>query len=131
MIDYAVTEILREKIFVGVPNYGYDWALPYVRGESRAQSLSNTAAVGRARERQAAIQYDMTAEAPFFTYFDRPETYADAVEHIVWFQNARSAEAILRLVSEYGLRGAGVWNIMQYFPSLWTVMNQLYTIRKL
>lgn len=131
VIDYAVTEIPREKIFVGVPNYGYDWALPYVRGESRAQSLSNTAAVKRARERQAAIQYDETAEAPFFTYFDRPETYADAVEHIVWFQNARSAEAILRLVSEYGLQGAGVWNIMQYFPSLWTVMNQLYTIRKL
>lgn len=131
VIDYAVTEIPREKIFVGVPNYGYDWALPYVRGESRAQSLSNTAAVNRARERQAAIQYDTTAEAPFFTYFDRPETYADAIEHIVWFQNARSAEAILRLVTEYGLRGEGVWNIMQFFPSLWTVMNQLYTIRKL
>lgn len=131
VIDYAVTEIPREKIFIGVPNYGYDWALPYVRGESRAQSLSNTAAVNRARERQAAIQYDETAEAPFFTYFDRPQTYADAVEHIVWFQNARSAEAILRLVSEYGIRGAGVWNIMRYFPSLWTVMNRLYTILKM
>lgn len=130
VVDYAVTEIPRGKIFIGVPNYGYDWALPYVRGESRAQSLSNAEAVNRARERQAAIQFDETAQAPFFTYFDRPETYDDAVEHIVWFQNARSADAILRLVAEYGIRGAGVWNIMRYFPALWTVMNQLYRIQK-
>lgn len=131
VIDYAVTEIPREKLFIGIPNYGYDWALPYVRGESRAESLGNVEAVERALERNAAIEYDETAQAPFYHYFDRPETYADAVEHIVWFQNARSAEAMLRLVAEYGLTGAGIWNIMRFFPSLWLVANQLYRIRKL
>ena len=131
VIDYAVTEIPREKILVGVPNYGYDWALPYVRGESMAQSLGNAEAVVLALEKSAAIQYDETAQAPFFTYFDRPQTYADAVEHIVWFQNAKSADAMLRLVSEYGLYGAGIWNIMRYFPALWLVANSLYTIIKL
>ncbi len=130
VINYALTEIPREKIFIGIPNYGYDWALPYVRGESRAESLSNTAALERALERNAAIEYDETAQAPFYTYYDRPQTYADAVEHIVWFENARSSEAMLRLISEYGLTGAGVWNIMRYFPSLWLVANSLYTIRK-
>ena len=52
------------------------------------------------------------------------------MEHIVWFQNARSADAQLRLVREYGLAGIGVWNIMRYFPSLWLVLHQLYTIEK-
>lgn len=131
VLDYAVTEIDRDKIFMGIPNYGYDWALPYVRGESRAQSLSNTQAVRRAYERQAAIEYDETAQSPFYTYYDRPQTYEDAVEHIVWFQNASSSEASLRLISEYSIRGAGVWNIMRYFPSFWTLANRLYTIRKL
>ncbi len=131
IIDYAVTVIPRDKIMVGIPNYGYDWSLPYVRGESRAQSLSNTAAVERALDRNAEIQYDETAQAPFFTYYDRPVSYRDAVEHIVWFENARSSEAALRLVSEYGLFGVGIWNIMNYFPSLWLVMNSLYRIRKL
>lgn len=130
VIDYAVTEIPREKLFVGIPNYGYDWALPYVRGESRAESLGNVEAVERALERNAAIQYDETAQAPFYHYFDRPQTYADAVEHVVWFENARSVEAKLRLVREYGMTGAGVWNIMRFFPALWMVANQLYTIRK-
>jgi len=131
VIDYAVTEIPREKIFVGIPNYGYDWPLPYVRGESKARSLGNVEAVQLALDRGVAIEYDDVAQAPYFTYYDRPETYDDAVEHIVWFGNARSSDAMLRLVSEYGLDGAGVWNIMKYFPALWSVMNSLYTIRKL
>ncbi len=131
VVDYAVTEIPPEKMFLGVPNYGYDWALPYVRGESKAQSLGNVEAVNLARRKNAAIEYDETAQAPFFTYFDRPATYSDAVEHIVWFQNARSADAMLRLVNEYGMYGAGVWNLTRFFPALWLVMNSLYSIMKL
>lgn len=130
VLDYAVTEIPREKIFLGVPNYGYDWALPYVRGETKAESLGNVAAVERALEQNAAIQYDETAQAPYFTYYDRPATFSDAVQHIVWFQNAKSADAMLRLVREYGIEGAGVWNIMRYFPALWLIINSLYRIRK-
>lgn len=131
VVDYAVTEIPAEKLFLGVPNYGYDWALPYVRGESKAQSLGNVEAVELALKKNAAIQYDEQAQAPFFTYFDRPATYSDAVEHIVWFENARSADAMLRLVNEYGMYGAGVWNLTRFFPSLWLVMNSLYSIMKI
>ena len=131
VVEYGLTEIPAEKLFIGLPNYGYDWSLPYVRGESKARSLSNLMAVELALDRSAAIRYDEVAQAPFFTYFDRPETYADAVEHIVWFENARSADAKLRLIDEYGLDGTGVWNIMRWFPALWLVMNAQYTIRKM
>ena len=130
VIEYALTEIPAEKLFIGYPNYGYDWPLPFIKGETKAQSLSNVAAVDRARLRNAAIQYDDTAKAPFYTYFDRPETFSDAVEHEVWFQNARSADAMMRLVEEYGLTGGSVWNIMRYFPSLWLIVNALYSIEK-
>lgn len=130
VVDYAVTEIPREKILLGVPNYGYDWALPYVRGETKAESLGNVAAVERALEKNVDIRYDTTAQAPYFTYYDRPETFSDAVQHIVWFQNARSTDAMLRLIREYGIAGMGVWNIMRYFPALWLVANSLYRIRK-
>ena len=36
VLDYAVTVIPREKIYLGIPNYGYDWPLPFVQGETRA-----------------------------------------------------------------------------------------------
>ena len=58
VIDYARTEIPPQKLFVGIPNYGYDWPLPYVRGETRAQSLGNVQAVERALARGVAIEYD-------------------------------------------------------------------------
>lgn len=130
VLDYAVTAIPREKIFLGIPNYGYDWSLPYVRGESRARSLSNEDAVALARSRGARIMFDETAQSPYFNYYDRPATFSDAVEHEVWFENARGIDSSLRLVSEYGLRGSGVWNVMKYFPQLWAVLNSLYRIRK-
>lgn len=131
VLDYAITAIPRNKILMGVPNYGYDWKLPYVRGESMAESISNVEAVRRASAVGAEIEYDETAESPYYNYYDRPESFGDAVEHEVWFQNGRSSESLLRLVSSYRLSGFGVWNIMNYFPALWLVLNQLYKIKKI
>ena len=45
VLDYAVTEMPPEKIYLGIPNYGYDWPLPFRQGETKAQSISNQQAV--------------------------------------------------------------------------------------
>ena len=63
-VDYAVTEILPEKIFLGLSNYGYDWPLPFVQGVTRAPSISNQRAIELAIEHDVAIQYDETAQVP-------------------------------------------------------------------
>ncbi len=128
VLDYAISRIPADKVMMGIPNYGYDWALPYVRGESKAQSLSNVAAVKLAIDKNAAIQYDEESQTPFFTYFDRVN--GNPVEHVVWFDDARSMDAKLRLMNEKGLYGGSVWNVMNYFPQLWAVMNSLYSLEK-
>ena len=128
VIEYALTEIPAEKISIGIPTYGYDWTLPFERG-SAAEPLSSQEAVARAYDKKAQIQYDTLAQAPYYTYWQRDPNGIPR-EHIVWFQDARSADALLRLVQEYGLNGAGIWNIMRWFPQVWAVLNQLYTIRK-
>lgn len=125
VLDYAVTEIPSYKIFMGIPNYGYDWTLPFVPGESRARSLSNLDAVELARGRQAVIEFDEVAASPYFYYYD------GGVRHEVWFEDARSAEAKAGTLAGYGFRGCGVWNLMRYFPGLWVVINSLFNIRKI
>lgn len=125
VIEYAVTEIPPEKIFMGLPSYGYDWRLPYERGITVAEPVSNKTAIDLARRVGAEIQYDEEAQAPFFTYTDE-----GGAEHIVWFQDARSAEALASLAAEYSLDGIGVWNIMRWFGQLWPVLTGLYNIRK-
>ncbi|MBR7033019.1 MAG: LysM peptidoglycan-binding domain-containing protein [Clostridia bacterium] len=130
VLDYAVSEIPRDKILSGIPNYGYDWPLPYVKGETKAQTLTNTEAVEQAYEKQAEIRYDEVKSAPNYNYYDRPTSFDDAVEHIVWFENARSCDALLRLINEYDIAGSGVWNIMNYFPALWLTANAQFNIKK-
>ena len=124
VLDYAVTAIPPEKIFLGVPNYGYDWPLPFVQGVTRAQSISNQRAIELAIEHDIAIQYDETAQSPFFHYTDAAGTV-----HEVWFEDARSMDAKLRLIAEYGFRGAGFWNLMRPFSQTWLVLDSLYDIQ--
>ena len=68
---------------------GYDWPLPFVQGVTRAPSISNQRAIELAIEHDVAIQYDETAQAPFFHY-----TAADGTIHEVWFEDARSLSAV-------------------------------------
>jgi spore germination protein len=124
VLDYAVTAIPPEKILMGMPNYGYDWTLPYRRGTA-ARSLSNTQAIDLAVSTGAEIQFDTTSRAPFFYYSDN-----DGRSHVVWFDDARSVQARLRLVDEYGLGGVSYWTINRYFPQNWLVLDSMYDIRK-
>ena len=48
--------------------------------------------------------------------------------HEVWFEDARSMSAKLRLIARRGLRGAGYWNLMRPYPQGWTVLNALYDV---
>ena len=77
---------------MGIPNYGYDWTLPYVRGESKAQSLSNVEALRLAGEKNAEIMFSETAQTPYFNYFER-NSRGGASEHVVWFDDARSMDS--------------------------------------
>ena len=125
VLSYAVTEIAPDKILMGIPNYAYDFTLPYVRGSSMARPLSNVAAVQLAVEKGAEIQYDPVSEAPFFRY-----TGENGAVHEVWFQDARSVEASLALAKEFALTGVGYWNVMRWFPQNWLVLNSQYDILK-
>lgn len=125
VVRFAVSQIPPDKIFLGMPNYGYDWTLPYIKGQSRARSLGNMQATEQAVQVGAPIRFDTVAQSPHYNY------WRERAEHEVWFEDARSVQAKLLLAGEYQLRGVSIWNIMRYFPQLWLVLNQLYNIEKL
>ena len=125
ILDYAVTVIPSKKILMGIPNYGYDWTLPYVKGTT-ATALGNVEAVDLARKVYASIQYDYISQAPYFNYYD-----SNKKQHVVWFEDARSMDAKLRTANEYNLGGVSYWTIGKYFPQAWLVQNSLYNVKKL
>ena len=122
VVEYALTEIPSEKLWLGIPNYGYDWRLPFVQG-NKATSISNRYAVSLAQRYGAEIQYDTTAQTPWFRYTDE-----NGIVHEVWFEDARSIQAKLNLISEYGLSGTGYWNMMRPFPQNWPLLASKYHI---
>lgn len=123
VVEYALTQIPAEKIDLGIPNYGYDWPLPFERGVTKAATINNVQAVRIAVEHGAEIQFDMVAESPFFTYVE------DGTKHEVWFEDVRSLQGKFRLIEEYGLRGCGYWQIMQWFRANWLLLaNQFYIV---
>lgn len=123
VVDYALEEIPANKMYLGVPNYGYNWTLPFIRGDSRAISISNVTAVDTARKYGAEISFDALAAAPYFRYSDELGT-----AHEVWFEDARSIREKLALAATSNLRGVGYWNLMRPFPQNWLILNALYDI---
>ena len=107
VVEYALTKIPAEKINLGIPNYGYDWTLPYVKGTSKARTIGNIEAVQLAISQGVSIQFDEVAQSPFFTYVQ------NGLTHEVWFEDARSIYGKFGLVQEYSLRGMSYWQIMR------------------
>lgn len=124
VIEYAVTEIKPAKISMGIPNYGYDWPLPYERGVTRARTIGNVEAVRLALEMGVEISFDEIAGSPYFDYD------LNGVSHQVWFEDVRSLQGKFNLIKEFGLRGPGYWQIMQLFRANWLLLEDNFIIIK-
>lgn len=126
VVDYALTVIPADKILLGQNLYGYDWTLPFVEGGEAARAVSPQQAIAIARENNAVIQYDTSAQAPFFTYTD-----AEGNEHEVWFEDARSIQAKFDMIRELDLLGIAYWKLGLAFPQNWLLLDDQFTITKL
>ena len=124
VVEYALTQIPSEEINLGIPNYGYDWPLPYVRGVTKATTINNVQAVRIAIAQGAVIQFDELSQSPFFTYI------SEGTEHEVWFEDVRSLQEKFNLIKEYSLRGCGYWQIMQWFRANWLLLRNNFYILK-
>ncbi|MGE5582582.1 MAG: LysM peptidoglycan-binding domain-containing protein [Bacillota bacterium] len=125
-LSYAVTQIPRAKIIQGEPFYGYDWPLPHTP-EKLAVPVNLIEVYDLAYRHNARINYDNTAEAPWFRYTD-----GQGVTHEVWFEDARSFEAKYRTTKEFDVRGAGWWSYVNEpygFPQNWPLMGELFMVK--
>lgn len=127
VVEYALTQIPREKIYLGQNLYGYNWGTPFPpQGGAAAKALSPQQAIALALQENAMIQYDYQAQAPFFHYYDATGAY-----HEVWFEDARSIQAKFDLIKEFNLRGIMYWKLGLAFPQNWLLLTDNFTIKKI
>lgn len=123
VVEYAITEIPNTKVSVGIPNYGYDWPLPYEKGVTEAKTISNVMAIQIAVNNNSEIMFDEEAQTPFFNYKDN-----NGVMHEVWFEDVRSLQAKFNFVKEFDLRGMGYWNLMTWFFANWVLLEANFIV---
>ncbi len=124
-LNYILNYISPEKVIIGIATIGYDWELPYVMGTSEVNSMTLASAYNLARDVGAVINYDEVSQTPYYFY-----TVDGNIQHLVWFINAKSIDAVLGLVSKYSLSGISVWNITIFNPGLWLIIDSQYDIVK-
>ena len=124
VIEYATTVIPPEKILMGVPNYAYDWTLPFTQG-SVATTLTINGALNLAIEKGSQIIFDEKSQTPYFNYVDNMGNM-----HVVWFENARSIQSKLSLVNKFNLGGISYWTINSFWNVGFVVLNNMFNVNK-
>ncbi|MCA1322427.1 glycoside hydrolase family 18 protein [Bacillus tianshenii] len=124
VLEYALTEMPGNKIMMGQNLYGYDWTLPFKPGGEFAKAISPQAAIQLASDNNAAIEYDVKAQAPHFNY------WKEGKEHEVWFEDARSIQAKFDLLIELNLRGISYWKLGLSFPQNWLLITDNFNVVK-
>ncbi len=128
-LNYVASMVPTEKIYAGIQIIAYDWELPYVVGFSRVNSLSLDSAIKLAGEVGVEIQFDELSQTPYFLYVREEDVYQR--QHIVWFIDARTVNSLVQLIIDNNYSGPGVWNVMNYYPQFWLVINSQFQIIKL
>ena len=126
VLRYAVQEIPREKLLLGIPLYGYDWTLPHVPGPKQGRRVSLAEAHELAALSGASVDYHSGHESPRVRYQD-----AAGSDHVVWFEDERSLMAKLDLVRALGLRGVSFWRLPDPSGGAFQTVQQLFDVAKL
>lgn len=124
VLNYAISQVPKNKLMMGIPLYGYDWTLPFVQGESRARAISPEQAVQLAVKYGVNIEYDEKAQSPYFRYVDE-----QGKQHEVWFEDARSIQAKFDLVKKLDIRGFFYWVLGRAFAQNWLLVEDNFIVK--
>lgn len=114
VVEFAVTKIPKEKIYLGIPLYGYDWVDEQGEGVTFKQvtSLSDMYSEN--------ISFDTSAKSPYFSYTDKEEVF-----HEVWFENAQSVSYKLELAKTYDIAGVDFWRLGGEDEGVWSEVGKI------
>jgi Predicted glycosyl hydrolase len=112
ILDYALANIPRQKLYMGIPLYGYDWS---ERGGAKV--ISYERAIELAQRHGAPLQWDAAQHSMFFRYEDR------GIRHTVYFEDPRSLKDKLDLAVQKGIQGIAIWEMNLSYPRFWEMLQ--------
>lgn len=102
VIGYARQIIPQDKLIIGVPAYGYDWA----EGVQKAESLTLHQIEQISKKFEVQPTIDRKHVVMKFEYQDE-----NNLKHYVWGENNISLNAKMRVLATYEIKGISFWRL--------------------
>ncbi|MEU6390587.1 glycosyl hydrolase family 18 protein [Streptomyces sp. NPDC046939] len=113
ILTRATAEVPVEKLELGLPAYGWDWA---VGSKERARAVTTKEAEALRRKVKAPYALDPDSRTPHFTYKD------GETERVVWYQDARGTAAHLPVLRKHKVANTVLWALGFEQPELWETL---------
>lgn len=119
VLGYAINDlgVDREKVFVGIPLYGYDWNVN--QPSIKAGGLEFNDVTKLLEQTESEVEWNPQEGESQFTYFNRGS------EHEVWFNDEKSVAAKLKLAKTLRVRSIGFWRLGGEDPDVWKTVRTL------
>lgn len=115
VLKYAVENIPREKILVGLATYGYDWTDGEVVGLTYPEVLQMT------EENAASVDYNREHSSKVAIFEDE-----SGGKHEVWFEDAETILEKMEIArEEFGINKFAFWRTSAEDPRLWEDIEKL------
>jgi spore germination protein len=111
-LKYALKFIPKNKLYIGLAAYGYDWSSKGV------ESVEYKAITKLTQDFNSPAVWDTSSKSPHFDYTD-----SNGIKHQVWFENSESLKYKIDLVTKYDIAGAAMWKLGEEDPSSWQVLK--------
>jgi len=111
-LKYALNFIPKQKLYLGVAAYGYDWS------DKGVESLEYQSTVDLTNNFNIDPTWDELSKSPHFSYTD-----SKAIHHDVWYENSYSIKYKLDLVNKYDIAGIALWRLGDEDPGYWPLFS--------
>ncbi len=106
-LKYALQYVPKQRIYLGVAGYGYNWS-----GGSAA-TVSTLQAQDLLKKYGIQPIWDAASQEYHFSYTDNGQ-------HVVWYEDPRSLAGKLQLARQFHIGGIALWRLGYEAPDFWT-----------
>lgn len=133
--NYFLKYLPRNKILMGIPYYGWEWAVengPTINSATFSSDNPNSyaALISYARDRQDTdikqnqCQWDNASEETWCWFTDK----STGVDHQVWPMDNRAMQVRFNYVNNQNFAGIAIWNLGldKNYPDLWDMTQTTF-----
>ncbi|MEN6325973.1 MAG: glycosyl hydrolase family 18 protein [Syntrophomonas sp.] len=114
VVAYMVKNMPREKILLGLPTYGYDWA------NGLTTTTVTAAKLQALKEKYQVIEgFDYQSMSPYYNYVD-----SNNKSHQIWLENELSLNEKWNVAINNQLGGISFWRIGNGFDDLYKMLSR-------